>query len=75
MRGRDVLRERPIEGRGVEEGGENHFFALGSFNQTRKTLGLAPYDSFGDLTDDSILRKNLKQVYGHIGALDLSWEG
>jgi peroxidase len=43
---------------------------LGSLNQTRKALGLVPYSSFGDLTDDPVLRKNLKQVYGHIGALD-----
>jgi peroxidase len=36
---------------------------------------LAPYNSFGDLTDDPVLRKDLKQVYGHIGALDLFMGG
>lgn len=48
---------------------------LGSFNQTRKALGLAPYNSFGDLTDDPVLQKNFKQVYDHIGALDLFMGG
>jgi peroxidase len=48
---------------------------LGTLNQTRKALGLAPYTSFAELTADSMLQARFQQVYGAIGAVDLFMGG
>lgn len=48
---------------------------LGSLNQTRKALGLAPYTSFAQLTSDPVLQKNLQSVYGNINNVDLFMGG
>ena len=48
---------------------------LGSLNQTRRALGLTPYRSFTDLTDDPVLASNLQTVYGNIGSVDLFMGG
>jgi len=53
----DVQRERDL--------------GLGSLNQTRQALGLAPYQSFAALTSDPVLQTNLKIVYGTINQVDL----
>jgi peroxidase len=53
----DIQRERDV--------------GLGSLNQTRRALGLAPYSSFAQLTNDPILQANLETVYGDIDAVDL----
>jgi len=48
---------------------------LGSLNQTRKALGLAPYTSFAQVTGDPVLQQNLASVYGTIDRLDLFMGG
>jgi peroxidase len=48
---------------------------LGSLNQTRQALGLTPYHSFTDLTDDPVLAGNLKTVYRNVGSVDLFMGG
>ncbi len=53
----DIQRERDV--------------GLGSLNQTRAALNLAPYNSFAALTSDPVLQKNLKAVYGSIDQVDL----
>ena len=53
----DIQRERDV--------------GLGTLNQTRRALGLEPYDSFAELTPDPVLQKNLQAVYGNIDNVDL----
>ena len=53
----DIQRERDV--------------GLGTLNQTRAGLGLRPYRSFADLTNDRVLQQNLAAVYGDINAVDL----
>jgi peroxidase len=48
---------------------------LGSLNQTRKALGLTPYITFAELTDDVALQLALKSVYGEVGRIDLFMGG
>jgi peroxidase len=48
---------------------------LGSLNQTRQAIGLQSYNTFADLTPDSVLQKNLQGVYGTIGKVDLFMGG
>src|SRR5260370_13483883 len=55
--GIDIQRERDV--------------GLGTLNQTRRALGLEPFDSFADLTPDPILQKYLQAVYGNIDNVDL----
>jgi peroxidase len=44
---------------------------LATLNGTRKALGLAPYTSFGALTSDSVLQKDLQTTFGSIDNVDL----
>jgi peroxidase len=44
---------------------------LGTLNQTRKALGLAPHASFADLTADPLLQRQFQQLYGSIDEVDL----
>jgi peroxidase len=44
---------------------------VGSLNQVRRALGLNPYRSFGDLTSDPVLQRQLRNVYGNIEQVDL----
>lgn len=44
---------------------------VGSLNQVRIALGLAPYQSFHALTGDPALQTRLKSVYGSIDQVDL----
>jgi peroxidase len=44
---------------------------VNSLNQTRVALGLAPYASFAELTNDPVLQHNLRTVYGSIDKVDL----
>ena len=44
---------------------------LGTLNQTRKALGLDPYNSFSQLTSDPVLQANLATVFGDIDNVDL----
>jgi peroxidase len=44
---------------------------VGSLNQVRRALGLAPYQSFADLTSDPELQAKLKGVFGGIEQVDL----
>jgi peroxidase len=44
---------------------------LGTLNQTREALGLAPYTSFSQLTSDPTVAANLQSVYGSIDKVDL----
>jgi hypothetical protein len=44
---------------------------VGSLNQVRRALGLAPYQSFAALTSDRVLQAQLKTVYGNIEQVDL----
>jgi peroxidase len=48
---------------------------LGTLNQTRKALGLRPYDTFTDLTSDPVLQKDVQSVYGTIDNVDLFMGG
>jgi peroxidase len=51
-----------------------HDLGLGTLNQTREALGLAPYKSFDQITSDSATASALKQAYGTVDAVDL-WTG
>lgn len=51
-----------------------HDLGLGTLNQTREALGLAPYKSFDQITSDSATVSALKQAYGTVDAVDL-WTG
>jgi peroxidase len=53
----DIQRERDV--------------GLGTLNQTRQAIGLAPYSSFAQLTSDSALQNNLETVYGNVNNVDL----
>jgi Animal haem peroxidase len=44
---------------------------LGSLNQTRTALGLAPYTSFSALTSDPVLQQSLQSTYTSIDNVDL----
>ena len=44
---------------------------LGTLNQTRKALGIPPFNTFSQLTRDPILQNNLQSVYGDITNVDL----
>jgi peroxidase len=48
---------------------------LGTLNQTRRAIGLSPYNSFDDLTDDPILDRSFETVYGDIDNVDLFMGG
>ena len=47
---------------------------LGTLNQTREALGLAPYTSFDQLSSDPETAAAFKKAYGSIDAVDL-WAG
>jgi peroxidase len=51
-----------------------HDLGLGTLNQTRAALGLAPYTSFDQLSSDPETAAAFKQAYGSINAVDL-WAG
>jgi peroxidase len=48
---------------------------LGSLNQTRRAIGLRPYNSFAQLTNDPILQQSFQNVYGDIDNVDLFMGG
>jgi peroxidase len=48
---------------------------LGTLNQTRRAIGLAPYTSFAQLTTDPVLQRSFQTVYGNIGKVDLFMGG
>jgi peroxidase len=48
---------------------------LGTLNQTRRAIGLAPYTSFAQLTSDPVLQRSFQTVYGNIGKVDLFMGG
>ncbi len=48
---------------------------LGSLNQTRRAIGLRPFNSFAQLTNDPILQRNFQNVYGDIDNVDLFMGG
>ncbi|MEH2513383.1 peroxidase [Nitrobacteraceae bacterium AZCC 1564] len=51
-----------------------HDLGLGTLNQTREALGLAPYTSFDQISSDPQTAAALKQAYGSVDAVDL-WTG
>jgi peroxidase len=51
-----------------------HDLGLGTLNQTREALGLAPYTSFDQLSSDPETEAAFEQAYGSIDAVDL-WAG
>ena len=51
-----------------------HDLGLGTLNQTREALGLAPYTSFDQLSSDPETAAAFEQAYGSIDAVDL-WAG
>lgn len=53
----DIQRERDV--------------GLGTLNQTRRALGMSPFNSFAQVTSDPILQANLQQVYRDVNNLDL----
>jgi peroxidase len=53
----DIQRERDV--------------GLGTLNQTRRALGMSPFNSFAQVTSDPILQANLQQVYRDVDNLDL----
>jgi peroxidase len=57
----DIQRERDV--------------GLGTLNRTRRALGLAPYRSFAQVTNDPVLQNNLQTVYGSVSNLDLFMGG
>jgi len=57
----DIQRERDV--------------GLGTLNQTRRAIGLRPYDSFAELTSDSVLQTDFQTVYGNINNVDLFMGG
>jgi peroxidase len=48
---------------------------LGTLNQTRRALGLAPHASFAALTDDAVLQAQFNTLYGDIDQVDLFMGG
>lgn len=48
---------------------------VGTLNETRRALGLTPYRTFGQITSDPVLQKNLETVYGSVHNLDLFMGG
>ena len=48
---------------------------LGRLNQTRRAMGLRPYNSFAQLTNDPVLQKSFQNVYGDIDNVDLFMGG
>lgn len=48
---------------------------LGTLNQTRAALKLAPYTSFAELTDDAGLQAQFKSLYGTIDQVELFMGG
>jgi peroxidase len=48
---------------------------LGTLNQTRKALGLAPHASFAALTPDATLQAQFRELYGSIDEVDLFMGG
>ena len=51
-----------------------HDLGLGTLNQTREALGLAPYTSFDQLSSDPETAAAFEKAYGSIDAVDL-WAG
>ena len=51
-----------------------HDLGLGTLNQTREALGLAPYTSFDQLSSDPATAAAFEKAYGDIDAVDL-WAG
>ena len=51
-----------------------HDLGLGTLNQTREALGLAPYTSFDQLSSDPATAAAFEKAYGDINAVDL-WAG
>ena len=51
-----------------------HDLGLGTLNQTREALGLAPYTSFDQLSSDPATATAFEKAYGSIDAVDL-WAG
>jgi peroxidase len=51
-----------------------HDMGLGTLNQTREALGLAPYTSFDQLSSDPATAAAFEKAYGDINAVDL-WAG
>src|SRR5262249_58840682 len=47
---------------------------LGTLNETRQALGLAPYTDFSQITSDQGTVAALRQAYGSVDAIDL-WTG
>jgi hypothetical protein len=47
---------------------------LPTFNNMRRTLGLAPYTSFSQITSDTVVAANLQAAYGNVELIDL-WIG
>jgi len=48
---------------------------LGTLNETRRALGLRPYLSFAELTDDPVLQASFASLYGSIDKVDLFMGG
>jgi peroxidase len=48
---------------------------LGTLNETRKAIGLKPYTSFAQLTDDPVLLASFRSLYGNINNVDLFMGG
>jgi peroxidase len=57
----DIQRERDV--------------GLGSLNQTRRALGMAPYTSFAQLTSDPVEQEEYENVFGDINNVDLFMGG
>ncbi len=55
----------------IQRGRDN---GLASYNDTRKSLGLAPARTFADITSDPTVQAELKSVYGTVDKVDL-WVG
>jgi peroxidase len=48
---------------------------LGSLNQTRRAIGLKPYNSFAGLVNDPVLQKSFETIYGDVNNVDLFMGG
>ena len=57
----DIQRERDV--------------GLGTLNQTRSAMGMAPYTSFSQLTSDVVLQQSYAAMYGNINSVDLFMGG
>lgn len=57
----DIQRERDV--------------GLGTLNQVRAAINMAPYTSFAELTSDVVVQKSFESVYGTIDAVDLFMGG